>query len=79
MKQSEEIKQIKFIKLKDVMDCTGLGRSTIYNYMANNQFPKRVELGGRGVGWVEDEVQDWILERIEERDLQNETASNLSA
>lgn len=74
MKQSEEIKQKKLIKLKDVMDCTGLGRSTIYAYMADNQFPKPVGQGGRGVAWVEDEIQDWILERIAERDLQNENA-----
>lgn len=51
------------------MDCTGLGRSTIYNYIADGSFPKPVSLGARAVAWVESEVQDWILERIEERDL----------
>jgi len=25
-------------------------------------------LGDRAVGWVESEVQDWVLARIEERD-----------
>ncbi|MBV2133377.1 AlpA family phage regulatory protein [Pseudomonas sp. MAP12] len=32
-------------------------------------FPKPVSLGDRCVGWVDSEVHDWILARIEERDL----------
>lgn len=51
------------------MDCTGLGRSTIYNYIADKTFPKPVSLGLRAVAWIDSEVQDWILERVEERDL----------
>ena len=65
---------MRLIKLKEVMDCTGLGRSTIYNYIADGTFPKPVSLGARAVAWVESEVQEWILERIEERDLGNEAA-----
>lgn len=59
---------MRFIKLKEVMNCTGLGRSTIYKYMANNQFPKTVSLGGRAVAWVESEVHDWMLKKLEARD-----------
>lgn len=59
---------MRLIKLKEVMDCTGLGRSTVYNYIAEDLFPKPVNLGARAVAWVESEVHDWILARIEERD-----------
>ncbi len=59
---------MRLIKLKEVMDCTGQGRSIVYNYLADNRFPKPVSQGPRAVAWVEDEVQDWILERIAERD-----------
>ncbi len=31
-------------------------------------FPKRVQLGLSRVGWVEDEVLDWLQERLEARD-----------
>lgn len=31
-------------------------------------FPKRVQLGPCRVGWVEDEVLDWLQERLEARD-----------
>lgn len=60
---------MRIIRLKDVIDSTGLARSTIYKYITEDVFPKPVSLGERSVGWVEGEVQDWILARIEDRDL----------
>lgn len=59
---------MKIIRLKDVIDTTGLARSTVYKYVAEGFFPKPISLGDRCVGWVESEVHDWILARIEERD-----------
>ncbi|MFC3135060.1 helix-turn-helix transcriptional regulator [Microbaculum marinum] len=35
---------------------------------AAGKFPKRVRLGANRVGWVEDEVQEWLRDRLEERD-----------
>ena len=32
------------------------------------QFPKRVQLGPNRVGWVEDEVLDWLSVRLESRE-----------
>lgn len=60
---------MRIIRLKDVIDSTGLARSTIYKYIGEGSFPKPVSLGARCVGWVEGEVHDWILARIEARDL----------
>lgn len=31
-------------------------------------FPKRVQIGPCRVGWVEEEVLDWLQERIKRRD-----------
>lgn len=59
---------MRVIRLKEVLDTTGLSRSTIYKYIADGDFPKPVTLGERCVGWVESEVYDWLLARIEERD-----------
>ena len=59
---------MRLIKLKEVMSLTSLARSTIYKYMSECQFPKAVSLGCRSVAWVEEEVTDWVLERIGERD-----------
>lgn len=59
---------MKILKLKEVMDCTALGRSTIYKYISEDTFPKPISLGSRSVGWLESEVEDWIMARIAERD-----------
>lgn len=37
---------------------------------AAGQFPKRVQLGINRVGWIEQEVLDWLQTRIEARDQQ---------
>ncbi|PAA41056.1 AlpA family transcriptional regulator [Pseudomonas fragi] len=59
---------MRIIRLKEVIDSTGLARSTIYKYIGEGTFPKPVSLGDRCVGWVASEVHGWILARIEERD-----------
>ncbi|MDP2228244.1 MAG: AlpA family transcriptional regulator [Moraxellaceae bacterium] len=56
------------LRLKDVMACTGLGRSSVYKFITEGRFPKPVALGDRAVGWVEEEVQDWIRARVAARD-----------
>ena len=60
---------MRIIRLKEVIDSTGLARSTIYKYIAEGTFPKPVSLGDRCVGWVDSEVHEWIQARIEERNL----------
>ncbi len=35
------------------------------------RFPRRVRLGQGRVGWVEQEILDWVAERIRERDERN--------
>lgn len=59
---------MRIIRLSEVLSNTGLARSTVYKYVADGSFPKPVSLGDRAVGWVESEVQDWILARITQRD-----------
>ena len=60
--------EMKIIRLKNVMEMTGLGRSCLYAKIAEGSFPKPVPLSGRAVGWISSEVEGWILDRIEERD-----------
>jgi len=42
---------------------------TIYTHIARGAFAKVVPLGGDRVAWVETEIRDWIIERIEVRDV----------
>jgi prophage regulatory protein len=53
------------VRLPDVQKCTGLSRSTIYLRISQGRFPKPVNLGGRAVGWLEAEIQQWLLQQIE--------------
>lgn len=59
---------MKLLRLMQVMDCTGLARSTIYKLMDEKSFPKQVSLGARSVAWVENEVQDWIKDKVDNRE-----------
>lgn len=53
------------LRLPAVKARTGLSRSTIYLRIAEGSFPKPVSLGGRAVGWIEAEINDWLDRQIE--------------
>ena len=53
------------LRLPDVKSRIGLSRSTIYLRISEDSFPKPISLGGRSVGWLESEVNDWITRQIE--------------
>lgn len=53
------------LRLPAVRARTGLSRSTIYLRVSRGEFPTPVSLGGRAVGWIESEVNDWLSAQIE--------------
>jgi prophage regulatory protein len=53
------------LRLPAVKARTGLARSTIYLRIAQGTFPKPVNLGGRAVGWLQNEIDEWLKQRIE--------------
>ena len=59
---------MRILRLAVVIESTGLARSTIYKLIGEGAFPKPVPLVGRSVGWLESEVNDWIIGRIAQRD-----------
>ena len=68
----------RLIRLPEVLSRTGYGRTSIYRKMEDGSFPRSVKLGGppldpsvfdsRAIAWIEEEVDQWIESRIEERD-----------
>ena len=68
----------RLIRLPEVLSRTGYGRTSIYRKMDEGTFPKNLKLGGpikdptqfdcRAIAWIEDEVDQWVESRIEERD-----------
>lgn len=61
------VRGLQLLKLKQVMSITSLGRSTVYKYCADNNFPKPIKLGQRNVAWIENEVQEWIKQKMIQR------------
>lgn len=53
------------LRLPAVKTSIGLSRSTIYLRVSQGRFPKPVSLGGRAVGWLETEIQEWLQQQIE--------------
>lgn len=54
---------IRMMRLPDVVQATGLGRSTIYAKVAAGDFPAPVKLGARAVAWPEAVVSEWLANR----------------
>lgn len=66
----------RILRLPEVIRRTGLPRSTIYKRIAMGTFVKQISLGGRAVGWLEYDVDEWIRIQIERsRGAANEQAT----
>ncbi|MFB3241105.1 AlpA family transcriptional regulator [Aeromonas salmonicida] len=59
----------RLIRIREVMNKTGLSKSGVYDLMNAGQFPKSIRLSdtGRTVAFIEAEVDSWIAARIAAR------------
>lgn len=61
--------------MNDVIQKTGLARSTIYDRLNNksprydDSFPKPIKIGLSAVGWLEHEINAWILDKASIRPI----------
>ncbi len=51
---------IKLIRIKQVIQKTGLSKSKIYSRMKMGTFPSSIRLNDHAVAWIEKEVDLWI-------------------
>ena len=58
---------IRILRLGQVIEATGPGKSKIYELQATGNFPMRVQITSHCVGWVEEEIQMWLAHRIASR------------
>jgi len=58
----------EFIRLPQVLYLTGLGKTSIYKLMNNNAFPIPASFGAKRIAWKRSDIQNWIKQRIKERD-----------
>ena len=67
--------QPRLIRLDEVCRLTGLHRTTIYQRISRGKFPKPVPIADtKRVGWLSDEVSDWINACVAARDSHSQPA-----
>jgi prophage regulatory protein len=65
---------VKLLSKKQVRELVGLSSAQIDRLEKDGKFPKRVRIGFR-VFWVQIEIEEWLEERIANRD--NPTTNSL--
>ncbi len=61
------VNAMRILRLPAVSELTGLPRSTLYLYMSKGLFPKPIKLGVKSVGWIQEEVDQWLRQKMESR------------
>lgn len=54
---------MKILRKKDVVKRVGLSSVSVWRLEKNGDFPQRVKLGERCVGWHEEDIDDWLASR----------------
>jgi prophage regulatory protein len=57
------IEQVRAIRTQQVIQTTGLGRTTIFRAVKEGRFPKPIKLSERAIGWLESDVRAWLESR----------------
>lgn len=50
----------RILRLKAVLERTGLSRSTMYRKMTDGTFPKNIQISTRCAGWRESAINAWL-------------------
>jgi prophage regulatory protein len=59
---------MKILRKSELRSKTGLSSASIDRQEEAADFPKRLQIGPRAVGWLEEEVDAWIAARVAARD-----------
>ena len=59
---------MKIIRRAEVRSRVGYSDMHLYRLERAGQFPKRIPLGPHSVGWLEEEIENWISEKLAARD-----------
>ena len=54
---------LRFLRTNQLIEKIGLSRSSIWRLESQGKFPRRRQIGPGAVGWLEEEVEKWMLER----------------
>jgi len=54
---------MRSLRIRQVLQVTGLSRMTIYRLETAGRFPRRRQLSGNSVAWLESEIVNWAKAR----------------
>jgi prophage regulatory protein len=61
----------RILRIRTVLQRTGLSRSTLYRKIHEGTFPRQVQISIHGAGWRESAISHWVADpaafRIEDR------------
>jgi len=57
----------RIIRKPELFNKIPLSDATIWRREKMGDFPKRIKLGGNSVGWFENEVDEWLAAKSEDR------------
>lgn len=60
---------LNFLNLEQVTTKTTLCKSTIYELMTVGEFPKNFTVSGKRKAWLESDVEDWMMSKVENSQL----------
>lgn len=63
------VKMLGLMALEDVINETGLSRSTIFAWKKVGKFPDRILFGARTMRWRVEDVKNWIESQIPQNAL----------
>lgn len=60
------------IRPKDLANKLGIGLSTLYEWMKEPDFPRKIKLGPQAVAFRVSEIEDWMERRTEPEEVKKE-------
>lgn len=59
--------RVKLLRIADVVQIVAISESTVFRLVKKGEFPRPVKLGGNICLWPEQELYDWIAEKMNQR------------
>ncbi len=60
----------RLLRRREVERRTGLKKSSIYAFMKEGKFPQSIKIGPKAVGWLDSEINAFVLERCKRLGVQ---------
>jgi|TARA_B100001121_G_scaffold8997_1_gene7517 prophage regulatory protein len=54
----------RFLRLSEVMQMTGVGKTFIYSHMGKGSFPRQIQISSRTVVWLEQDIIEWMQKQM---------------